>query len=119
MAGALSFLIQHALAQLQAVPPGFVTAQQAFYVDLHTIASKLSTYKGHTLNGFQSAVEELRACLPGIEDLAATLPTTKTKRSEAKLFQETLKLLRDQDRLDFRPYFYEVDPHDGTIFAIG
>ncbi len=119
--GALSFLIQHALAQLQVAPQtrSLPTLQQAMYANLYTISNTLCTYKGQPLNGFQSAVEELERLLPGIADLAGTVPAKKKKRSEAKLFQETLKLLRDQARLDFRPYFYEIDPQGGSVFVIG
>jgi len=120
VAGALSFLIQHALTQLQAAQEvhNSLTVQQAMYANLHTISKKLGTYKGQGLNGFQAALKELEACIQGIHSLANILPTKKKKRSEAKIFQEMLKLLRDQARLDFRPYFYEVDA-EGSVFAVG
>ncbi len=115
--GALSFLVQHALTQLHIVSSLY--GRQAMYANLYTIATKLSTYKGQPLHGFQAAVDELKRHVPGIAELAVSLPKQKEKRSEAKLFQETLKLLRDQARLDFRPYFYEIGSEGNVLFTVG
>ena len=119
--GALAFLIQHTLTQLQAASqtPHALVGQQAMYHNLYTISNQLRRYKGRALNGFQSAVEELETIFPGIDEFAGAVPAKRKKRAEAKLFQETLKLLRDHARVDFRPYFYEIDPQDGKVFAIG
>jgi hypothetical protein len=104
----LAFLISYSMLNVAVAVSGSDEAlSRAMKANLTAICRKLAACK---LPGFQNALDRIEKGRWNMESLPDKLVRQDDHR-DAGIFQVVLKHLRDHNKLDFAPFYFDVDEH--------